>query len=287
VDPDPDPDRLHRSTGMSTPETGTPWALDAHLALDGPAVGTASGDLSPDLRGFGGVHGGHVAALALQAMRRTLPNAAHEALSLSVTFARTVQPGGVEVDAGVSHTGRTLTTTTARVLQGGSAKALATASFGVRSPAGLQRRERRMPEVDPPELRAPLGTEPVPGSGGLGIAHRPASGGLPFTGQPQARGSIWMRLADDRPVDELTVAVLADGAVPALFLALTEYRPIPTVELSMHFGTLGPALRSPWLLLALENVVAADGWAVEDGELWTPDGELVAVSRQLRHVPEQ
>lgn len=272
---------------MSVVEGDPSWALDAHLALDGSADGTASGDLPPDLRGFGGVHGGHVAALALHAMRRTVPNAAHEALSLSVTLARTVQPGRVEVDAGVSHTGRTLTTTTARVTQEGSGKASATASFGVRDPGGLRRRERRMPDVEPPEHCAPLGTEPVPGSGGLGIAHRPASGGLPFTGQPHARGSIWMRLADDRPVDELTVAVLADGAVPALFVALTEFRPIPTVELSIHFGTLAPALRSPWLLLAIENVVAADGWAVEDGELWTPDGELVAVSRQLRHLPEQ
>jgi acyl-CoA thioesterase len=272
---------------VSAVETGSPWALDAHVALDGPADGTASADLSPDLRGFGGVHGGHVAALALQAMRRTVPNAAHEPLSLSVTLARTVQPGGVEVDADVSHTGRTLTTTTARVTQEGSARVSATASFGVRNPAGLRRRERRMPEVEPPERCAPLGTEPIAGSGGLGIAHRPASGGLPFTGQSRAGGSIWMRLADDRPVDELTVAVLADGAVPALFLAFTEYRPVPTVELSIHFGALEPALRSPWLLLALENVDAADGWTVEDGELWTPDGDELAVSRQLRHLPEQ
>ncbi len=141
-----------------------------------------------------------------------------------------------------------------------------------------------MPEVEPPERCAPLGTEPVPGSGGLEIAHRPALGGLPLSGSGTASGAVWMRLADDRPVDALTAVVLADAAVPALFLALDEFTPMPTVEMVVHFADLAVAEHSPWLLGHIENVHASDGWAIEDGELWTPRGELVLTARQLRHL---
>lgn len=263
------------------------WSLDRHLALAPGPAGGLTAELDEALRGFGGgLHGGYLAAAALQAMRTQVPDESQLPLTLTTSFLRSMQPGQMTIATEILHPGRTMTATRALMSQDGSTKTSATATFGTRSD-GLQRRDRVMPEVEPPERCAPLGTEPVPGSGGLEIAHRPALGGLPLSGSDEAHGAVWMRLADDRPVDALTAVVLADGALPALFLALDKFTPMPTVELVVHFVDLAAAEHSPWLLGHIANVQASDGWAIEDGELWTPTGGLVLTARQLRHLTQE
>ena len=84
-------------------------------------------------------------------------------------------------------------------------------------------------------------------------------------------------------VDELGAAFLADAAAPALYAALTRYVGMPTTDLTIHFAER-PASPSAWVLGSFRTLRAAGGYAVEDGELWTPDGSLVAVARQLRRV---
>jgi acyl-CoA thioesterase len=141
-----------------------------------------------------------------------------------------------------------------------------------------------MPDVPPPERCAPLVAEPVPGSDGLLIEHRPAAAPLPLAGSADARIVVWMRLTEERPVDALAALMLADGAVPALFGALDAFVPIPTVDLSVQFADVEAASGSPWVLGVFRHVHAGDGYTVEDGELWTPDGRLVLSARQLRRV---
>jgi acyl-CoA thioesterase len=56
--------------------------------------------------------------------------------------------------------------------------------------------------------------------------------------------------------------------------------------MAIHFAALDAMADSPWLLGAVRTTHAADGYAIEDGELWTPDGRLVLQSRQLRRILE-
>jgi hypothetical protein len=93
-----------------------------------------------------------------------------------------------------------------------------------------------------------------------------------------------MRLGEDRPIDAASALVLADGAVPALYGCLNAFVPIPTIELGVQFADLGAAAGSPWVLGVFDHLRAADGYSVEDAELWTPDGRLVLSGRQLRRV---
>lgn len=261
----------------------TTWALDRRLALTPGADGTSVAVLEENVLGFGGLHGGHLAAVLLRAMQAASPNPHHRPLTLMVSFLRPTQPGRLDITADIVSVGRNLTSMTARLSQGEVTTVTATANFGAHTES-LRRHDRTAPDAPPPERCEPLGIEPVPGSAGLQIAHRPALGGLPLSGSQTARAAVWMRLADDRPVDELTAVVLADGAVPALFFALDAFSPMPTVELTIHFADIPSSPMSPWLLGQIENTYAADGWAVEDGELWTPSGELVLVARQLRRL---
>jgi hypothetical protein len=94
-----------------------------------------------------------------------------------------------------------------------------------------------------------------------------------------------MRLAEARPVDVLSAAILADAVVPALYGAITDPLPLPTIELALHFA---PAVAAPepsgWVLGVFRTRLAAAGYAVEDGELWDRRRRLLLTARQLRRA---
>jgi acyl-CoA thioesterase len=150
-----------------------------------------------------------------------------------------------------------------------------------------------MPRVPPPEQCRPLVERPVDAGVNLLVEHRPARAPLPLQGRldPDAREpyegaaelAVWMRLgAEDRPVDAASATFLADAAAPALYGALRAYVPMPSAEIALHY--VDPVSDDPWVLGVVRNRVAGDGYAVEDGELWSRDGRLLLHSRQLRRV---
>lgn len=244
---------------------------------------TAVVDLAPELRGFGGIHGGHLAAIALEHSARAAADPERVARSLTLTLVSAADGGALHVDAAVERAGSALTTTSVRLAQGGRAIAFGAATFGAARP-GITRRDRAMPDVPPPGDCVPLVEAPVAEAQGLPIEHRPAAAPLPLAGSDDARIAVWMRRRADEPLDAAGLALLADGAVPALFGAIDTFIAMPTVELSVQLADVGAAAASPWVLGVFTNVDAADGYAVEDAELWTPGGALVLTGRQLRRV---
>ncbi len=84
-----------------------------------------------------------------------------------------------------------------------------------------------------------------------------------------------------------------DAWLPAAWFRLTAPVPAPTVELTIHFRApvVGLALdASQPLLVRFGSQTAHDGLFEEDGEVWTPDGVLLAHSRQIalmRTTPEE
>src|SRR3712207_9054044 len=47
----------------------------------------------------------------------------------------------------------------------------------------------------------------------------------------------WLGLAEERPIDALTVTLLADAWLPTPWMRLKELAPAPTVDLTVHFRT--------------------------------------------------
>ena len=99
----------------------------------------------------------------------------------------------------------------------------------------------------------------------------------------------WLGLVEERPLDAPAVALLADAWFPAPWTRLHALAPAPTVEMTVHFRAPLP-LPDSLLLGRFRSRLIRDGFFDEDGELWAPDGTLVAQSRQLAlllNVPEQ
>ena len=116
-----------------------------------------------------------------------------------------------------------------------------------------------------------------------------ALGGRPGEDGALAATGGWMRAKEPRALDSPLVAALTDAWAPSAFVALGRFVAAPTLDLTIHFR---PPLPVPGMapedhvLGRFHSRLSVAGVWEEDGELWTPAGELIAQSRQLALVRE-
>jgi acyl-CoA thioesterase len=261
--------------------------FDAHTAVedDRPAAWRAA--IDPDLSGFGATHGGYVAAIALRAMSSWVLDPEQAPRSLHVQLMSAIKPGYVELWPRVDRAGSSLTATSLRIEQRGDVAATAQALFGAPR-TSMSYRGLEMPEVPGPDQCRSLTVKPAPDARvGLLVDHRPAAQPMPLSGAERAEIQVWMRLVEERPLDHLVLAMLAEAGPPALFGHLAHFVPIPSVEISLQFIDFEAAHESRWVLGTFRTSHAGAGYAVEDGELWSPGGALLVQARQLRRILDQ
>ena len=257
--------------------------FEAHTAVEEDVLGPYRATVDAGMTGFKGAHGGYLMAIALRAMSSAVGDPTRVPRSLSAYLLAPVEAGPVDLHTRVDRVGGSMTAASVRLEQDRALAALAIASFG-RSSESLTHTDRVMPQVAPPEELEPLFRKPVPAAdAGLHVEHRPA-GPLPLAGGDEAEIRVWMRLAEGRPVDAFVATFLADSGPPALYGAMAQFVAMPSTDITLHFAGAPRAPRGEWVLGVFRNRVAGDGYAVEDGELWTPDGELVLQGRQRRRI---
>ncbi len=232
-----------------------------------------------------GPNGGYLAAVLLRAMTMRVGDLGDDPVrpvrSLTVHYARAPVAGPATITTELVRVGRSLVTCSARLEQDGRP---ALAALGAFSPAwsAVEWQHDPPPPVPPPDAvglpvrdRAPLPFTDY-------WDPRFALGSAPGEKADRAETGGWMRLAEPEPVDAMVIAAMTDAWFPAVF-ALVD-TPVPTVDLTIHFrvafpyAALGP---DDFALVRFVSRSAADGFVEEDGQLWAPDGTLVAHSRQL------
>lgn len=230
-----------------------------------------------------GPNGGYVAAILLRALSLAQGDPLRTPRSLTIHYTSPPQAGPAVVETQVERSGRSLTSVSGRLVQGGKLRALALAAFSTEL-AGPEFVEARMPEVLPPERCAPWEKR-------IEIHDRYdlrwAIGAPPFSGSEHALGGGWIRFPEPRTLDALAIAAFADAFPPAVFSRLRDASltgGVPTIDLTVHFRATLPAPQlapDAWLLAVFHSRVARGGFVEEDGELWSRDGALIAQSRQL------
>ena len=228
-----------------------------------------------------GPNGGYVAALVLRAMQGALRDPARTPRSLTLHYLRAGGPGDATVHVAEERCGRTLTTLSARLVQGERVLALALAAFATDADRALD--HTTAPPAVPapeevPEVRLPTRLFPIAAF----FEYRPALGAAPFTGAGElSETGGWLRLREDRPLDALLLAVSADAWWPVPFARLEGFRALPTIDLTLHFRAVPPARPGTAVLARFSSRATHGGFFEEDGELWAPDGTLLVQSRQL------
>jgi acyl-CoA thioesterase len=236
-----------------------------------------------------GPNGGYVAALVVRALEHAVGDPARTLRSFTAHYLRPPAAGPARVETRVERAGRSVTTTSARLLQGEKLLALALAAFATPR-ASPEIHHALPPEVEPPEA-CPLRT------GSVIPIHRQfeqrwAIGPPPFDGPRarEARTGGWLRLAEPRALDAALLVAYADAWPPSVY-ATGELPPlpggVPTIDLTVHVRSAlpvpGVAPDEP-VLVSFRTREVSQGLLEEDGEIWSRDGRLLAHSRQLGFV---
>ncbi|MFQ5698540.1 MAG: acyl-CoA thioesterase [Myxococcota bacterium] len=235
-----------------------------------------------------GPNGGYVAALVLRALTAQVGDPERAVRSLSVHFPSAPAEGCARIETRTERSGRSLTTVSATLVQEGRTCALALAAFS-RPRAAPELQAAELPRVSPPEA-CPA---PEPAAIPIPLRERYESRvalapALPGEA-PIARAGGWIRLCEPQPADACVIAALCDAWPPTLMgHAWPEgYRAplgFPTVDLTVHFRCALPLPHhdpAAYHLVQFSTQLVRDGFVDEEGEIWTPDGQLIAQSRQL------
>ena len=259
--------------------TTAPPSLSDVLATDGPVV------LDRSWWSWAGPHGGLLAAVALRA-GSSVAGAGRTPRALSAQFLRTVDDGEVRPAAEVVREGGA-SSTVSSVLRGsdGGVVLQAVLTSGRARGGGAPYAVVAMPQVPGPQDCTPLALPVDLVPYGQHFEHRPAAGPLPFSGGDRAELVAWARLCADDPLDAAALTVLADAMPPALYGVVRTPVVVPTVDLSVSYASgLDEVPRRGWVLVRIATRTAADGWCVDDSEVWAPDGTLLVQARQTRRV---
>jgi acyl-CoA thioesterase len=236
-----------------------------------------------------GPNGGYLTAIVLRALAERVGDATRAPRSLTVHFASPPEAGTIAIMTHLERVGRSLTSCTARVTQADRLVALAVAAFSSPRP-GPEFCDLVPPDVPPPDELPAYPPPPEAPPIASRWDTRWAIGRPPVPGAPLAREAVaggWIRLEEPQSMDAPAIAAVTDAWLPPVFGRTNEQFVVPTIDLTVHFRSALPHAGIPpdgFVLAVFRTSVAAEGFLDEDGEVWAPDGTLLAQSRQLAAI---
>ena len=265
-----------------TPEGGL-YELDRSLVLAHDGKGGWQGETSPAYGNRVGPYGGWIAALLLKAILDEKPQG--EPLSLTVTFLGGCADGALTGSTRLLRRSRTNEHWTAEFSDSaGAAVAHAVASFGLRRPTVT------IGNIAPPApAPEPDSIPPRPsfGSNGPGFFNRYDARqfvGLPFKSGTSSESRAWVKDADNRPLDWVSLAAQADAPIPRIFLVTARPSPIATLSMSVYFHATPEAFAEvggDYILIDAICNSGHDGFHDQSVRLWSRSGKLLATSEQV------
>jgi acyl-CoA thioesterase len=261
------------------------YEFDQDIVVERVEPGVFAGRLS-DRWNIGSVpNGGYVLAVALAAVRQTLP--APDPLTVTAHYLRPSAPGPVEVHVETIKIGRQYSTASARLLQNGEENARVLATYGDLSaqsgtPTHVFGTAPELPPRDAATAQPNPGFTPPTTAFARRVEIR--QGHTIFDplrpGEtPELTG--WLRFTDGRRPDVHALSVIVDAFPPVVFRVLPSGW-VPTLELTVHVRAR-PV--SEWVCCRFRTRFIFGGLLEEDGEVWDDNGTLLALSRQLAAVP--
>jgi acyl-CoA thioesterase len=245
-------------------------------------------DVVPGWRQGRGAFGGLVVGAMLRAIEQRTADPARQVRSVTAELPGPVENGTVDITVETLRQGKNVSTVRAALWQHGEVRSHVVAILGA-SRAGTQ--AVAWNDLTPPAL--PAWREIAPASIGIGPGPWPEFAqsfeyrvveGLPMSGGA-ARALGWVRSRDPgTPRDAAYVAAMIDAWWPGGLVRLTAMRPIATIAFTLDIvagigGVAGLDPAAP-LIYRATAPVCADGYFLETRELWSEDGQLIAINHQ-------
>ena len=223
--------------------------------------------------------GGLQAALAWRAMRAlVLPEIPLR--TLQVTFIGPVGAGTVTARARILRKGRSTVHVEGVLGEGNEAQCLLLGVFGAArmSSVAILPKAPPVPDGKPIDFRFVAGLTP---NFTQYLPMRWLSGTPPYTSNPAPRAVIEVGMKDRGPMSEAHVLAIADAPPPVALSMLKKPAPGSSMTWTIEFFAQDlPRLPLSGWRLDAEVTAARDGYTSQSVMVWTPGGELAAISRQ-------
>lgn len=260
--------------------------LDQAIDLQAVAPGEFIGATHPAYANMVGPFGGTTAAQLLQAACLH-PDRLGDPVALTVNFAAPVADGDIRFLARAARTNRSTQHWIMEARQGDETVATATAVMAVR-----RQTWSATEAVMPTGLPAAQGLARMPVAGLMPWPQRYdmrfTEGAFPavFDEQEQdhSRSSLWVRDDPPRPLDFASLAAMSDSFFPRIYVRRRRRVPIGTVTLSTYFHAdreLLAGVGDRHVLGLARALNFRHGYFDQAGELWSPEGQLLASTHQL------
>lgn len=108
--------------------------------------------------------------------------------------------------------------------------------------------------------------------------------GVPFRVNENTESLLWIRENDGRPIDTLSLILMADAPMPRSFFMADGLRPGSSISISTYvYATREElaALGNTFLLMRVGGAFVGNGLLDQRVEMWSEAGKLIGVSNQI------
>ena len=246
-------------------------------------------DITPDWLQGRTTFGGLIAALSVQAMLDLSDGTAMPLRALQTNFVGPVGAGELNVQVQLLRAGKNTRQMQATAYQRGpdgteAVAAVLLATFGAprASTLPLLRPTAAAIAVGPEQaIRFPI----IDGVTPAFIRHfdlRWAEGAPPYSGGESWSTRLYLRLLDDEGLHpDVLTTLLADVPPSPAIGRLRAQAPASSVTWALELRPTAAAEPGAVWRIDMDTLAAADGYANQRGQLWTPAGELAALAYQV------
>lgn len=229
--------------------------------------------------GFNGLFGGYLVSLAARACEATLGDAGRPLRGITMQFVRPAPGGRIRIEVVTEQAGRSVSFLSGRVLNGGKLCALFLATAAT-DQDGQEFTNRTMPEA-PAFADSPAGT--MPRIFALPVFNLFEEREIHRDG---SRVLVWVRPRFATEIDLSLVLMACDVVPPVAIGRVSDPHLAGTITLSAHLRAPLPVPGSAGqpVLVELHTSASTGGHVDETGFAWSPDGQLLAQSHQLRFL---
>ena len=246
------------------------------------------GQTSEDYWAFVGPFGGATAATILRALIDH-PERSGDPLSLTVNYCALIAEGAFDLDVRLVRANRSSQHWSVELTQGGgNVLTLATAVFAERRPS-WSHRQAKFPQVRPFEEILPFPA--FAASWVKQYDFRFIEGDPDFSGAKKAApasafSKMWIGDRVPRKIDALSLMSMSDAFFGRVFHVRRELVPFGTVSLTTYFHADMDELAREDItrVLAIADAkIFHKGYGDQSGELWSPQGRLLATTHQIAY----
>lgn len=263
-----------------------PHPLDHAVRLEAAGPGLYRGATTPEYWNMAGPFGGATAAVMLKAVLDH-PERRGRPVAQTVNFCAAIAEGPFDVAVRLVRDGRSTQHWQVELSQGGK---IATTSSAV---TGAERETWSHAPAAPPTAPSAEQTPVLDTTSRAGwrgcyefryVRGAPIPGGASAEAPASAVSQTWIRDEPPRPLDFVSLAAISDSVVVKILQVRGDVPPVATVSLSTYFVADEAALTRQGarpLLTVSDTRVFRHGFNDQSTELWSDDGQLLAVSHQV------